>query len=177
MPTITTTTTTTTTITTTTTTTTTTPDWTTFESSHDLRRGFGKLVNAGHYIETHLFDSTYVSDPNHVQLIEEESVCILSSRETNAVLRIEITSDSSTIKWVMGGANGTMDLYDDDGTLYEPGTLLFTGQHNAEYFGDDQYYIFDDGAQVCSRHLSSVPVPPRARCARAHDVRVRLLKT
>ena len=45
-----------------------------------------------------------------------------------------------------------MDIYDETGTLYpanSPGNdLLFESQHNAEYMGDDTYYLFDDGMQV-----------------------------
>merc|ERR1711998_513405 len=55
----------------------------------------------------------YVYDPNHVQLIEEETYAIISSRITNAFLKVDISSGN--VKWIAGGDNATMVIYDQDG--------------------------------------------------------------
>ena len=46
--------------------------------------------------------------------------------------------------WTVGGMNGDYVLYDLDGTKYHAGHSLWVGQHNAEYFGDDEYMMFDN---------------------------------
>merc|ERR1711998_284208 len=74
------------------------------------------------------------------------SYAIVSSRITNAFLKVDVASGK--VRWIAGGDNATMVIYDQDGTAYPPGTSLFWGQHNVEYMGDDKYYLFDDGSYL-----------------------------
>ena len=53
-----------------------------------------------------------------------------------------------TNEWTVGGARGTCELVDLDGTRYAEGHSLFFGQHNLEYFGEDEYMMFDNNFNV-----------------------------
>lgn len=89
----------------------------------------------------------YVQDPNHVQMVDDDTIAIVSSRMNNAIVKVNVTS--SEIIWIAGGPNGTLDLIDEKGRQYEAGSIsLWSGQHNVEYFGEDEYYLFDDGTHV-----------------------------
>eukprot|EP00618_Florenciella_parvula_P035877 CAMPEP_0119512872 /NCGR_PEP_ID=MMETSP1344-20130328/31132_1 /TAXON_ID=236787 /ORGANISM="Florenciella parvula, Strain CCMP2471" /LENGTH=613 /DNA_ID=CAMNT_0007550041 /DNA_START=12 /DNA_END=1853 /DNA_ORIENTATION=+ len=95
--------------------------------------------------ETHKYDVVY--GPNHAQMLEKDSIAIISSRITNAIVKVNVTSDE--VLWVAGGPNGTMDLIDEDGKHFEAGKMdLWKGQHNVEYLGNDEYAMFDDESNV-----------------------------
>jgi len=55
-------------------------------------------------------------------------------------------------EWIMGGDNSTMDMFDEDGRVVPAQSPesqnVFYGQHNAEYMGDDKYYLFNDGDNI-----------------------------
>jgi len=113
------------------------------------RDGIELVGQDGTTVMSYLWNLDYVSDPNHVQLIEEDTVAIVSSRITNSVLRIRLGTSArdSVIEWIMNGHNSTVELYDEFGTLYKGGNSpdwLFESQHNAEYMGDDLIYLVDD---------------------------------
>lgn len=91
----------------------------------------------------------YIQDPNHVQMVDDDTIAIVSSRMNNAIVKVNVTT--SEIVWIAGGPNGTLDLIDEKGRKYAAGSMsLWSGQHNVEYFGDDEYYLFDDGTHVFS---------------------------
>lgn len=80
-------------------------------------------------------------------LIIQDSIAIISSRITNAIVKVNLTSDE--VLWVAGGPNGTMDLIDENGKHFEAGKVdLWKGQHNVEYIGNDEYAMFDDESNV-----------------------------
>jgi len=113
----------------------------------------------GTVLKEYLWDHWFVNDPNHVQLIEEDTVAIVSSRVNNCVLRVRLGTgtDDSEIEWIMNGKNSTMLLYDFNGTVYEPdGAYLFESQHNAEYMGDDMYYVVNDGERIAAESGASL---------------------
>ena len=56
-------------------------------------------------------------DINHVQLLEEDTVAIISSRMTNEIMKINISTGE--VVWTCGGNNGDFELVDGDGTKYE----------------------------------------------------------
>jgi len=89
-----------------------------------------------------------VRDPNHIQLMEQDQFAIISSRITNAFIKIKVST--KTIDWIIGGKNGTVTIYDEFGEEHLPHSDyaqdLFWGQHNVEYMGDDKYYLFNDGS-------------------------------
>ena len=45
---------------------------------------------------------------------------------------------------ICGGSYGEFDLYDIRGVKHAPGSKLWAGQHNAEYFGNNLYFMFDN---------------------------------
>ena len=95
----------------------------------------------GTILQTHNFTSD--CEFNHVQLIEGDRVAILSDKVNNMFLRYNL--DTRQTEWIAGGTLGTLELIDDDGTVHAAGDSLWFGQHNAEYFGNDEYFLFDDG--------------------------------
>jgi len=102
------------------------------------------------------FDHYLVNDPNHVQMIEEDTYAILSSRGSNSILKVDVASGQA--KWIMGGQNSSMDMFDEFGNLVVAQSPndenIFYGQHNVEYMGDDKYYLFDDGDDIAGKHDS-----------------------
>ena len=45
---------------------------------------------------------------------------------------------------MLGGEYGDFELEDFDGTVHAAGASLWVGQHNLEYFGEDEYMMFDN---------------------------------
>ncbi|KAH8076157.1 voltage-gated potassium channel [Aureococcus anophagefferens] len=84
----------------------------------------------------------YASDINHVGLLSQDSVTVASSRMTNAIIKAHV--ETSEIVWVAGGVNGTMAIETLSGETLAAGESLYYGQHNAEYFGEDEYMMFDN---------------------------------
>ena len=72
---------------------------------------------------------------NHVQLIDNDEVAILSDKETNMFMKYNLSSRE--IIFTAGGGHGTLALVDETGERHEAGDSLWFGQHNVEYFGDD----------------------------------------
>lgn len=81
-------------------------------------------------------------DINHAQFVSEDGGAYLSSRLTSAVLKVNASTGG--IDWVAGGADGTYTVYHLDGTVYGPGDFPFNGQHNAEYFGENELFMVDN---------------------------------
>lgn len=75
-------------------------------------------------------------------MIEEDTIAIGSEKVKNAIVKVNMTSE--LVEWIVGGPNGTYALIDQDGTHWEAGHSLWSGQHNAEYFGENEYLMFDD---------------------------------
>ena len=53
-----------------------------------------------------------------------------------------------------------------DGTVAPPGTVVFAAQHNAEYFGEGEYLLFDNHGDAGGSRLLALRVDERARRAR-----------
>lgn len=88
------------------------------------------------------FEMTNVADPNHVQMVDEDKFAIISSRQTDGILRVH--AKTGDVVWTLGGEDGDFRIYDLDGNEWKKGTSLWVGQHNAEYVGDDEYCLFDN---------------------------------
>ena len=87
------------------------------------------------------FKESKVQDPNHCQAVEKDSVFYISSRQTNSIIKMD---DDGTIEWVLGGEYGDYKIVDYDGTVYKAGDVVWSGQHNAEFFGEDEFCMFDN---------------------------------
>ena len=95
--------------------------------------------------------SALVSDINHAQFVRNDSMIYISSRLSDAVVKVDISDacgsdddkdDDGAIMsvideavWTVGGDDGTFVIVDAQGAAHDPGFTLFDGQHNAEYFG------------------------------------------
>ena len=98
-------------------------------------------TDSGEILEMFAFDSGD-HDMNHCQLIDGDDTAILSFRLTNGVKRYHLGSRQTI--WTAGGSEGTLDVVDEAGTNLGPHATLWRGQHNAEWFGDDTFYAFDN---------------------------------
>ena len=77
----------------------------------------------------------------------------INYRSVNAFVKLDLTT--SRVVWIAGGHHGTLTLVSRDGTRYAPGTpeysnlnhgvaSLWSGAHNAEWFGEDRFWLFDN---------------------------------
>ena len=105
-----------------------------------------------------------VPDVNHAQLLDDDAHAVLSLRMLSAVAKYR-TADSER-EWIIGGPHGEWPIHDVNGSVYPPGTTVWREQHNPEYMGDGEIWMFDDlGAGNVSR-LLIVGLDERARVAR-----------
>lgn len=88
------------------------------------------------------FSVTDTQDVNHCQLIDDDTVAVLSSRSTNSIVLVN-ASTGETIMTV-GGEYSDFDIVDLNGVTYGAGSSLWHGQHNAEYYGEHEYFLFDN---------------------------------
>lgn len=120
-------------------------------NAHDIQMGYAREtfwqptlgefdINTGDEVKTFTIKDTF--DVNHAQLIQEDATAILSSRGTSSILKVN--ARSGVVHWTLGGEYGDAPIIDLDGSRYEKGASLWHGQHNAEYFGDGEYMMFDN---------------------------------
>ena len=88
------------------------------------------------------FDMVDVADPNHVQMLDEDKFAVISSRQTDGIVRVR--AKTGDVIWTLGGEDGDFVIFDLDGNEWRKGTSYWVGQHNAEYVGDDEYCLFDN---------------------------------
>lgn len=140
--------------------------WVPWQPDRNVGRGSGALlVNAtsGKYLENftlplYLNGVELCEDVNHVQLLNDDTMAFLSCRESNA--QVMYNRLSGSIEWILDGPNGYFDFYNLAGELISKGgNTYFHGQHNAEYFGDGQVFLFDNAyeqmtqSQLCEVQL------------------------
>lgn len=128
--------------------------WGCSNSAHDARYGYdnsniiwrpckdyliGENSETGNLIEAIYPDGLH--DINHLQVLEGSEM-ILSAREDNQFAKLRW--DENKILWRVGGTNGTYDVYSDYGHHYPAGENFIYGQHNVEYYGEGEYYMFDN---------------------------------
>lgn len=87
-------------------------------------------------------DISDTQDVNHCQLIDDDTVAVLSSRSTNSIVVINASTAETIL--TIGGEYSDFDIVDFDGATYGAGSSLWAGQHNAEYYGDHEYFLFDN---------------------------------
>ena len=75
-------------------------------------------------------DSSY--DINHVQLIDEDRKAIISSRMTNAIIKVDV--EKAETDWVCGGEYGDYKVVSIDGTEHSAGASLWAGQRACTAF-------------------------------------------
>ena len=112
--------------------------------SDNTTAGFARYGPGGDVLEYYDL-SPVASDLDHVQLIEDDTQAIVSDKRRNFVAKFDLTTES--LVWVAGGAHGSLSLVDEDGHSSQAGesdASLFHGQHSGEYFGDNEYFVFDN---------------------------------
>merc|ERR1711998_484827 len=104
-------------------------------------------------------------DLNKFQMLDSDTILVQSFRYTNAFLKTQafaledMKHVDTDVMWIVGSDNGTMDIVDFDGTVYTPRTEAYNrrwggaaapwaGQHNLEYFGENEYMMFDNAFEV-----------------------------
>ncbi|KAH8054387.1 voltage-gated potassium channel [Aureococcus anophagefferens] len=98
------------------------------------------------------FAEVRVQDPNHLQATEEDTKFYISSRQTNAIIKMNA---DGAVEWTLGGEYGDYKIEDYDGTIYRAGEVVWSGQHNAEYFGDDEFCMFDNQEETSNLYAQS----------------------
>lgn len=86
--------------------------------------------------------SPFAQDINHAQLIGHDTQAVVSSRLTDALIKVDMEQEE--IMWVGSGPAGQLELITLEGEILANGSSLFSGQHNAEYFGENEYMMFDN---------------------------------
>ena len=79
---------------------------------------------------------------------QNPTYAVASSRWTGSFSKVHLPSQS--VEWTVGGPRGDFELVDLDGARYaaSEGKSLWYGQHNLEYFGEDEYMMFDNNLNV-----------------------------
>lgn len=103
-------------------------------------------ISSGNKLNEATFPESLIKDPNHIQLIEEDTKMVISARVQNAIVYVNVPDAS--IEWIAGGDNGTFTIIGPDGSVLKPGSSYWSGQHNVEYFGNGEFMIFDDQSKV-----------------------------
>ena len=98
--------------------------------------------NGKEIMSNDLSKTTTIADPNHFQLIDDDAYAIVSARLNNAIYKIHV--ETGKAEWILGGADGEFFMYGPDGQTYIAGDSYWYGQHNAEYFGDNEFLMFDN---------------------------------
>ena len=89
-------------------------------------------------LELESYGSPDFHDVNHAQvLLDGSATAVVSSRYSSSFHKYDMAVGANI--WTVGGAAGTLALVDIDGALHPPGSSLFYGQHNAEFFGEGEY--------------------------------------
>ncbi|KAK7254350.1 hypothetical protein SO694_00009476 [Aureococcus anophagefferens] len=87
-------------------------------------------------------------DFNHLQLVDDDAHAVISSRTDSTIYKCDPAADQSPKVWALGGPDGDYDIVGLDGTVYPAGDSYWSGQHNAEYIGDDEYAMFNNNWPV-----------------------------
>ena len=120
-------------------------------------------------VALHEISKVGVKDTNHLQILSDGHA-VLNGRMTHDFVKTSTAATTKTATvdgddaddddaaatgagnvWICGGAQGTLDLTDSDGTVYPAGTgQPWYGQHNTEYFGNGESSYFLPRVLVCS---------------------------
>ena len=97
------------------------------------------------------FDHQRTSDMNHFQILENGRV-VVNGRSSGSWRMYDMKTH--TTLWTCGGAFGNFTVIDLDGTVIPSGLayhaknetpdFVWYGQHNLEYFGENEWFMFDN---------------------------------
>ena len=83
-----------------------------------------------------------LDDVNHCQALTDTGFLVVNGRASNCFALYN--RDTEDVEYVVGGADGTLDLIDLEGNRLPKNSTVFYGQHNLEYFGEGEYLMFDN---------------------------------
>lgn len=96
---------------------------------------------------------TGMQDVNHLQAFSEYGTMLLNCRMSNNI--VMVNTSTGNVLWTLGGDNGNAPITDMDGIVHPAGSTYWIGAHNAEYFGNNEIYLFDNGFNTSSMQFSS----------------------
>ena len=113
------------------------------------------------------FDYARTSDMNHFQILEN-GIVIVNGRSSGSWRKYDMKTGST--HWTCGGAFGNFTTIDLDGTVVKSGVdyhqhnetpvFLWYGQHNLEYFGENEWFMFNNAYnQRAGEFLSTTSRP------------------
>lgn len=102
----------------------------------------GAFKDCGYYRSASLS-----GDINHAQVYRNKSLALISDRGASSIVILNLSADTNGTRGtdiVIGGSDGNVSLIDENGIVYDAGTELWVKQHNAEYFGGNEVYMYDN---------------------------------
>lgn len=105
----------------------------------------GNTADCGNYTTSHTS-----GDLNHGQVLGlNATMAVISDRGDSSIIVMQLPGSAGEpieVRAIIGGPNGNISLVDEHGNWYKAGASLWVGQHNAEYVGDDEFYLYDNHA-------------------------------
>ena len=110
-------------------------------------------------------------DVNHAQLINDDTDVIVSLRLCDGIAKYAVDPAGNRTQrpaatWIVGGPYGQFPIVDFDGFVWPPNTTVWSWQHNAEYIGEDEYIMLDNGGLGNNARLLVVAINETAQEAR-----------
>ena len=107
------------------------------------------------------------ADVNHAQLLDGDTSALFSLRLADAVSKVATRDGGAARAWTIGGEHGEWPIEDlARGVTYPPGATVWKGQHNAEYMGEDEVWMFDNLGLGNESRMLIVALNESARTAR-----------
>ena len=73
---------------------------------------------------------------------------MINRRSSNNIVKMDMSGNDAV--WKLGGSSGDFDIVDEQGKTWPKGTTYWAGAHNAEYFGNNEFFMFDNNFNVSS---------------------------
>ena len=104
------------------------------------------------------------ADVNHAQLLDGDAAALFSLRLSHAI--VKVGADGARA-WTVGGPYGEWPIEDTGrGVTYPPGATVWMYQHNPEYMGEGEVWMFDNQGLGNQSRLLIVRLNETARTAR-----------
>ena len=74
---------------------------------------------------------------NHAQLLHKDTLALVSCRHKSRVVLYDVAKNRPVFST---GEGGTASVIDEHGQVHDAGAAYWSGQHNAEWYGDDTFW-------------------------------------
>ena len=108
------------------------------------------------------------ADVNHAQLLADDTRALLSLRELDGVALYELDESAPAGRraWTIGGPYGEWPVVDAARNVtHPPGATVWKGQHNAEWMGEGEVWMYDNQGLGNNSRLLIVAVNESSRVA------------